>query len=204
MNTSIICSQGELAGNYLARSTPAPRRQLTRPFVGAVLLAILTLSSLSRAECDSCLSALETHVRRFDEVLIQDSSGTIIRGQLLAIDQRQASLQLSERGSHRVREFEIARDKVISLGYRKAGKPKPYLIIAGFFVGQLVGKVVEHAFDPSYEIRMEILPFRRPKGNEDGTWFGGIAGFVAGLALPMLVPANRVIPCTDNQSLGKK
>lgn len=188
----------------LAGWQPPRLRDCVWHLIGA--FAVLSLIMVSRcvAECDSCLAALATHAVRFDSILLQDSSGAIIRGELLAIDKSHSLLSLAERRSHQVREFGVSRDKVIALGYRKAGKPNFYLAIAGFFLGQIVGKIAEDVIDPSYDIRMEIVPFQRPKGNEDGTWIGAIAGFGSGLILPMLFASDHLIACTTNQPTRQK
>lgn len=173
-------------------------------FISLLCALTFILASRCLADCDSCLAVLATHAARFDAIFLQDSSGAIIRGQLLAIDKSHSVLSIAERGSREVRDFVIAPRKVVALGYRKAGKPKFYLAVAGFFVGQIVGKIAEEVIDPSYEMRMQIIPFQRPKGNEDGTWIGAISGFGTGLIFPMLLSSDHVIPCTSNNSIKQK
>lgn len=173
----------------------------------SVLVGFILLvggSGVANASCDSCLIQLSTKASLYDRISVVDSNTATIHGTLTEIDLENSRLTLSQSGSRHLLQYSICGDKVTRLGFQKRGKPNPYLMVAGFFIGQIVGKLVENALDPGYDIRMELLPFQRPVGNEDGTWAGAIAGFGVGLLVPMMMPTERSIPCYDPLNTGEK
>lgn len=180
--------------------------QLTRIGInrGVVLLLIFGCFRFANGSCDSCLAQLSRNTSLYDRISVVDSNNISIRGTLISIDIGNSSLTLSQYKTRHLLQYDICRDNVSQLGFRKRGKPNLYLTVAGFFAGQIVGKLVENIVDPSYKIRLEILPFRRPIGNEDGTWAGAIAGLGVGLLVPMLIPSERSIPCAQRPNSGKK
>lgn len=181
-----------------------PMSTLNISSVAILLVLVLAFHGTSLGDCDSCLAELNRNTSLYDRISISDSNRTTIRGTLVKIDLKNSLLTLSHNRSRQLLEYEICRDKVSRLGFRKQGKPNIYLMVAGFFVGQIAGKLVEEIVDPSYQIRMEIIPFRRPVGNEDGTWAGAIAGLGAGLLVPMMIPAERTVTCYDHlNTVGK-
>lgn len=170
--------------------------------VGFILL--VGGSGVANASCDSCLIQLSTKASLYDRISVVDSNSTTIHGTLTEIDLKKSRLTLSQSGSRHLLQYSICGDKVTRLGYQKRGKPNPYLMVAGFFIGQIFGKLVENVLDPGYDIRMELLPFQRPVGNEDGTWVGAIAGLGVGVLVPMMIPTERSFPCYDPLNTGEK
>ena len=169
-----------------------------------VIFPLLGCCSAAKGDCDSCLIELSRHVSLYQQITVADSNNFTIQGNLIKIEIENSQIALSQSRSRRLLQYNICRDNVTQLGFRKRGKPNLYLIVAGFFIGQIIGKLVENLLDPGYDIRMEILPFRKPIGNEDGTWVGAISGFGAGLFASMLIPSGRSILCRRYQDSGRK
>ncbi len=181
-----------------------PASTRIRISVWVLFLLLIGGSGVANASCDSCLIQLSTKVSLYDRVSVVDSNTATIHGTLTEIDLEKSQLTLSRSGSRHLLQYSICGDKMAGLGFQKRGRPNLYLIVAGFFIGQIVGKLVENFLDPGYDIRMELLPFQRPVGNEDGTWVGAIAGLGVGLLVPMMIPTERSIPCYDPLNTGEK
>ncbi len=141
---------------------------------------------ISRADC---LKIAAEKIAPDKKIKVTFNDNTTLQGRMLEADTAQAILKLYKLSGNYLTPVALGADSIAGINYRQAWQFKPHHIafgIGGAFVGALVGQVVEGWIDPGgggWTYR------------EDGRHIGALAGFLAGIFIPLATPSGVNIHC---------
>ncbi|SYZ72401.1 exported hypothetical protein [Candidatus Zixiibacteriota bacterium] len=137
----------------------------------------------------ACLKMVQQEIALDQAIRVTLIDRSTIQGRMLEADTIRAILKMYKLSGEYLTPIAIGADSIAVINYRKAWQFKPQYVafgIGGAVVGAIVGQVIEGWIDPGGG---------GWKYREDGRWFGGLAGFAAGMILPMAIPSGVNINC---------